>query len=179
MSHGAALPHLRLADLDRSQMILVRARHGVRIEEDQADPICALFFLVSPDDDPGRHLRILAQLASRIDQEGFMPEWLSAETEQKMKEALIHDDRMFVLKLAEGLPGGDLIGLPLKELSLPGGTLVAMIRRSGKLIIPSGGTSLAVGDRLTVIGRPEGISALRNTYEETGGDDEVNSNAAN
>ena len=108
-----------------------------------------------------------------------MPEWLSAETEQKMKEALIHDDRMFVLKLAEGLPGDDLIGLPLKELSLPGGTLVAMIRRSGKLIIPSGGTSLAVGDRLTVIGRPEGISVLRNTYEETGGDDEVNSNAAN
>ena len=179
VSHGAALPHLRLADLDRSQMILVRARHGVRIEKDQADPICALFFLVSPDDDPGRHLRILAQLASRIDQEGFMPEWLSAETEQKMKEALIHDDRMFVLKLTEGLPGGDLIGLLLKELSLPGGTLVAMIRRSGKLIIPSGGTSLAVGDRLTVIGRPEGISVLRNTYEEAGGDDEVNSNAAN
>jgi len=178
VSHGAALPHLRLEDLDRSQMILVRARHGVHIEDDQLDPICALFFLISPDDDPGRHLRILAQLASRIDQDGFMPEWLSAETEEKMKEALIHDDRMFVLKLAEGLPGADLIGLPLKELSLPEGTLVAMIRRSGNLIIPSGGTSLAVGDRLTVIGRPEGIIALRDRYEETREGNEVNSKAA-
>ena len=178
VSHGAALPHLRLEDLDRSQMILVRARHGVHIEDDQLDPICALFFLISPDDDPGRHLRILAQLASRIDQDGFMPEWLSAETEEKMKEALIHDDRMFVLKLTEGLLGADLIGLPLKELSLPEGTLVAMIRRSGNLIIPSGGTSLAVGDRLTVIGRPEGIIALRDRYEETREGNEVNSKAA-
>lgn len=178
VSHGAALPHLRLEDLDRSQMILVRARHGVHIEDDQLDPICALFFLISPDDDPGRHLRILAQLASRIDQDGFMPEWLSAETEEKMKEALIHDDRMFVLKLTEGLLGADLIGLPLKELGLPEGTLVAMIRRSGNLIIPSGGTSLAVGDRLTVIGRPEGIIALRDRYEETREGNEVNSKAA-
>lgn len=174
VSHGAALPHLRLEDLDRSQIILVRSRHGVQIEEDQADPIYALFFLISPDDDPGRHLRILAQLASRIDQDGFMPEWLSAETEEKMKEALIHDDRMFVLKLAEELPGADLIGSPLSELSLPEGTLVAMIRRSGSLIIPSGGTSLAVGDRLTVIGRPEGIVALRQKYEDTSEGDEIN-----
>ena len=174
VSHGAALPHLRLEDLDRSQIILVRSRHGVQIEEDQADPIYALFFLISPDDDPGRHLRILAQLASRIDQDGFMPEWLSAETEEKMKEALIHDDRMFVLKLAEELPGADLIGSPLSELSLPEGTLVAMIRRSGSLIIPSGGTSLTVGDRLTVIGRPEGIVALRQKYEDTSEGDEIN-----
>tara|TARA_B100001123_G_scaffold61427_1_gene66983 strand:- start:1427 stop:3568 length:2142 start_codon:yes stop_codon:yes gene_type:complete len=179
VSHGAALPHLRLEDLDRSQIILVRSRHGVQIEEDQADPIYALFFLISPDDDPGRHLRILAQLASRIDQDGFMPEWLSAETEEKMKEALIHDDRMFVFKLAEELPGADLIGSPLSELSLPEGTLVAMIRRSGSLIIPSGGTSLAVGDRLTVIGRPEGIVALRQKYEDTSEGDEINQSAVN
>ena len=179
MSHGAALPHLRLEDLDRSQIILVRSRHGVQIEEDQADPIYALFFLISPDDDPGRHLRILAQLASRIDQDGFMPEWLSAETEEKMKEALIHDDRMFVFKLAEELPGADLIGSPLSELSLPEGTLVAMIRRSGSLIIPSGGTSLTVGDRLTVIGRPEGIDALRQKYEDTSEGDEINQSAVN
>ena len=108
-----------------------------------------------------------------------MPEWLSAETEEKMKEALIHDDRMFVFKLAEELPGADLIGSPLSELSLPEGTLVAMIRRSGSLIIPSGGTSLAVGDRLTVIGRPEGIVALRQKYEDTSEGDEINQSAVN
>ena len=60
--------------------------------------------------------------------------------------------------------GSALIGLPLREVSLPDGTLIAMIRRDDELVIPKGDTTLLAGDRLTVIGRPEGISALRDRY---------------
>lgn len=164
VSRGAALPHLRLEELDRSHVVLVRARQGVRIEGSHVDPIHALFFLVSPEADPGQHLRILAQLASRIDEEGFMAEWLGADTEQQLKEALFRNDRMLALTLESGRPGWSLVGRRLSELSLPEGTLIAMIRRAGELIIPSGTTELVPGDRLTLIGRPEGIATLREVY---------------
>ena len=59
-------------------MVLVRARMGVHPDGSRTERIYALFFLVSPEADPGRHLRILAQLASRIDQEDFMVAWLEA-----------------------------------------------------------------------------------------------------
>ena len=166
VSRGAALPHLRLKDIDRPHMMLVRARAGVGLDDGATGPICALFFLVSPEADPGLHLRILAQLATRIDEKDFMSGWLSANTEQKLKEALIRDERMLALKLFEGGAASGLIGLRLREVALPQGTLIAMIRRAGELVIPSGATSLADGDRLTVIGRTEGISELRQRYRE-------------
>ena len=74
---------------------------------------------------------------------------------------------MLVVKLLAGGPASDLVGRRLREVTLPDGTLIAMVRRAGDLIIPSGSTSLEEGDRLTVIGRAEGISQLRHTYHET------------
>jgi APA family basic amino acid/polyamine antiporter len=166
VSHGAALPHLRLEEVESSHLALVRARHGVVFEGEGAESIHALFFLVSPEADPGRHLRTLAQLASRIDQEGFLSEWLSADSEQKLKEMLIRDERLLALRLRADGPSSRLIGLRLSDLSLPEGTLVAMIKRAGELIIPGGATTLREGDRLTFIGRPEGIAELRAAYGE-------------
>ena len=59
-----------------------------------------------------------------------------------------------------------LIGLRLREISLPDGTLIAMIRRGDDVVIPRGGTTLEGGDRITVIGKPDGISALRRHHGE-------------
>ena len=43
----------------------------------------------------------------------------------------------------------------------------SMIRRGDESVIPSGDTTLLDGDRLRVIGRAEGISALRERYGRT------------
>ena len=167
VAHGAALPHMRSHLLDRSYVALARVSDGIRFGDapeerpGEAEPIRAVFFLVSPKDDPGRHLRILAQIARRVDHGSFMPEWLAADTDEQLKEALIRDERIMVMTLESGKRGAELIGLRLRELTLPGGTLIAMILRGGELVIPKGETTLLDGDRLTVIGRPGGISALR------------------
>jgi amino acid transporter/mannitol/fructose-specific phosphotransferase system IIA component (Ntr-type) len=171
-SHGAALPHLRFAELDRAYMALARVPHGVRIETDDDaalhrdpdEPIQAVFFLVSPEDDPGRHLRILAQLAKRVDHDRFMPDWLQAGSAEELKETLFRDERVFALRLGPERPGAELIGMTLRELTLPEGTLVAMIRRADEVIVPRGDTELMEGDRLTAIGAPEGIAELRERY---------------
>ena len=171
VSHGAALPHMRSSLLESAHILLARVREGVRIEsgtdgvEDASDEaIRAVFFLVSPESDPGQHLRILAQIARRVDQDSFMPEWLRAESDEQLKEALFRNERIFIMVLGDDHPGSALIGLQLREVSLPDGTLIAMIRREDGLVIPRGDTTLLDGDRLTVIGRPEGVSALHDRY---------------
>ncbi|MCH7531122.1 MAG: amino acid permease [Gemmatimonadetes bacterium] len=171
VSHGAALPHMRSELLDRSYILLARVREGVRFESEPGgveraseEAIRAVFFLASPEADPGQHLRILAHIARCVDQDSFMPEWLGAESDEQLKEALFRNERIFVMMLGHDRAGSALIGLHLHEVSLPDGTLIAMIRRGDELVIPRGDTALLDGDRLTVIGRPEGITALRERY---------------
>lgn len=94
-----------------------------------------------------------------------MPEWLAAESDEQVREALFRNERILVMTLTSGRANSDLIGLKLKEISLPDGTLIATIRREGDVVIPKGDTELFDGDRLTVIGRADGISTLRERYD--------------
>lgn len=172
VAHGAALLHTRIAGLEHSEMVLARCSGGVRADVDDPDiarqaeavPIHAVFFLVSGEQDPGQHLRILAQLAGRIEDESFMPEWLRDRDEQELKETLLRDDRFLSLEVEGGAPTESLIGKSLGELELPSGCLVALIRRYGDMIVPRGRTVLREGDRLTVIGSPVGLRQLEERY---------------
>jgi amino acid transporter/mannitol/fructose-specific phosphotransferase system IIA component (Ntr-type) len=172
VSHGAALLHTRLPDLDTSEMVLVRCRGGVKVDMDDEEmvrraaesPIRAIFFLVSGETDPGRHLRILAQLAGRVEDEEFIAEWLASQDEQELKETLLRDDRFLSLKLISGSKAEPLIGKALRELELPPGCLIALIRRYGETIVPRGRTVLREGDRLTIIGEPAGLRQLTLQY---------------
>jgi mannitol/fructose-specific phosphotransferase system IIA component (Ntr-type) len=176
VTHGVALPHLRLAGLEHPEMVLVRARAGVDVPvEDEAltlhhpdgnHRVYALFFLVSPEDDPARHLRLLAQLAERVDADSFHEEWRKARDEQRLKEVLLRDERFLSLSIGREGPTARLDGLTLRELHLPEGSLVAVVRRrGGEILVPSGGTRLAEGDRVTIIGTPERIRELAARYE--------------
>ncbi len=172
VSHGAALLHTRLPDFDRSELVLVRCRGGLQVDMDDdemvrqaaAVPIRAVFFLVSGEADPGRHLRILAHLAGRAESDDFVSEWQACRDEQELKETLLRDDRFLSLTLEVGTPGEALIGKALRELTMPPGSLVALIRRYGSTIVPRGQTVLREGDRLTIIGEPEGLNQLEERY---------------
>lgn len=174
VAHGAALLHTRLPDLDTSEMVLVRCRGGVKVDVDDEEmvrqaaevPIRAIFFLVSGEADPGRHLRILAQLAGRVEDEEFITEWLAGGDELELKETLLRDDRFLSLKLHSGCKAEPLVGKALRELELPPGCLIALIRRYGETIVPRGRTVLREGDRLTIIGEPAGLRQLTQQYGE-------------
>jgi amino acid transporter/mannitol/fructose-specific phosphotransferase system IIA component (Ntr-type) len=169
VSRGAALFHLRFPDMKASELVLVRCRLPVQVGSAAGEmarqaaeaPIHALFFLVSGEGDAGRHLRILAQLAGRIEDDNFMQEWLEDRDEQELKETLLRDDRFMSLELAPGARTEVLIGHALNELRLPEGTLVALIRRYGEILVPGGRTVLREGDRLTVIGSPSALRELQ------------------
>jgi amino acid transporter/mannitol/fructose-specific phosphotransferase system IIA component (Ntr-type) len=178
VSHGAALPHMRSDVIERSHMLLARVPGGVQFETGPAaaasaekGPVRAVFFLISSESDPGLHLRILAQIARRVDQPDFMPEWLGAESAEELKETVFRNERIFVMTLGQGRGNANLIGSRLRDVTLPEGTLIAMLRRDDELVFPRGDTGLLEGDRLTMIGQSDGISALRTRYGVAKGED--------
>jgi basic amino acid/polyamine antiporter, APA family len=170
VTHGIALPHFRLQGITQAEMVLVRALNCVHIkfnnpitgkQDDEAD-VKAIFFLVSPEDDPTQHLRILAQIAGKVEDDNFFEEWTRAENDQQLKEALLHDERLLTLDIAKHSSTSFFINKSLKELNIPKGCLVAFIRRSGETIIPDGNTKFKDGDYITVIGNPKNLEELKN-----------------
>jgi basic amino acid/polyamine antiporter, APA family len=168
---GVALPHLRFPDLEAPLLVLARC-DGIQIPVGDVfghlatfDDTYAIFFLVSPEEDPGQHLRILAQLASRVDQDGFIDEWRSARGEQQLKEILLRDDRYLSILIARGLPSRDLIDRPVRNIDLPEECLIAILRRGEENYVPQGNSVLREGDQLTILGSKQALDELRARYE--------------
>jgi len=170
--HGVALPHFRSKYIKHTEMVLVRSKKGVQIKcenpimssDMDLHTVFALFFLVSPDDNPTQHLRILAQIAGRVEDDSFSEEWSEAKSEQDLKEALLHDDKFVSIKIRDGLKSEVFINSMLREMYTPVGCLVAMLQRKGRTIIPNGNTVFEKGDRLTVIGDKKGLNEFKKRY---------------
>ena len=168
VTHGVALPHFRTEMVDQSELVLVRSKHAILVPGD--DPLTdevesdkevhTLFFLVSPEANPGQHLRILAQIAGRVDEESFESDWHGAEGEQALKEVLLRNDRSMTVNISDQM-ASDWQEVQLKDLRLPGSCLIALVQRDGEVVFPHGSTIFHAGDRVTVIGEPEDIAALR------------------
>ena len=171
VTHGVALPHFRIPGLVRPELVLVRSKSGTHVvsndpllDEEEEHDVHAFFFLVSAEENPGQHLRLLAQVAGRVDDPGFMELWLEAKDEQELKEVLLRDERFLSITVSEQSSTKEFIGRPLREIDIPDDCLVAMIRRRGDILVPRGNTVLEPGDRLTIIGEPDGLESIRKAY---------------
>ena len=166
------MPHLRLAQLEKAQMLIARCASGVEMAGsgvseqaiEAASPIQVVVYLVSPEGNPGEHLRTLARIASRVDDDGFLDEWLAARDEQDLKEALVFDERLCSLTIHDEGPTAPLVGMALSKAPLHDGTLVALVSRRSGVIVPTGSTVLEEGDRLTILGEPAALERIRDRF---------------
>jgi APA family basic amino acid/polyamine antiporter len=164
---GVALPHMHLPGIARPEMVIARAKTGIQIDvvdvmgDELQQETYAIFLLVSPEGTPGLHLRMLAELANRIEQEDFLDRWHEARDSAQLKRFLIDDGHYMSMSLSQDNGTRDFIDNAIKDLSLPEGSLVAMIRRGSQRIVPSGSTVLLESDQLIVIGEPQVLVELR------------------
>ncbi len=165
---GVALPHLRLEGLSRSHLVLVRCASGIDLQIGSAlqagqdtQRVYALFFMASPDSDPAQHLRLLANLAGAVEQDGFMQAWLSSEGPTDLKAVLLRSDHSLTLSIDPDSPAGAWAERTIASLRLPDGILVALVYRGGHRIIPTVRTVMTHGDRVILIGEQDDISTLR------------------
>lgn len=174
VTHGVALPHFTTPTIDQPEMVLVRMEKKIQVEGlagtagdvDEQQDVHAIFFLVSPDGNPGQHLRILAQIATRVDEDDFSRDWAAAADEKELKQILFRGEYFHLLELKAGTKTEHLIGRSLQEAQFPHGILIAVIWRDGKNIVPQGDTQMLEGDFLTIIGNPEDLVRLRKEYDD-------------
>jgi mannitol/fructose-specific phosphotransferase system IIA component (Ntr-type) len=168
VSAGIALPHLRLSEITTPRTILARAFHGVTIDVGDAigethteGRVQAIFFVVSPEADPAQHLRILAKLAERAEEDDFMDQWLAARGGHRLNEILLRDERHIALRLEKGEDGSRLIGRMLRDVRLPGSCTIASVWRNDDALDLSAPIALHAGDFVLIVGGAEGIIRTR------------------
>ena len=173
VTHGIAIPHIRIQGMLQPEMILVRGKKGIKInfvnpitDKEENETVHAIFFLVSPEQNPTQHLRLLAQIAGRVEEESFYDDWMAAQSEAEIRLALLHDERWITLKLSSKNATAEMINKAIKEVKLPENALIAVIRRAGRSIIPKGNVVLKEGDILTIIGDPAAMRELEEKYSE-------------
>jgi hypothetical protein len=171
LERNAALPNVRLHQVDHVELVIVRSFEGVFVplqgsEAPTAEkvPMHAFFFLISPEENPTQHLRVLAQLTQHVDYDDFLHDWLHANSEQELKEILLHSDRLLTLWLEPDTGTQDMIGKTVYELAMPDGSLIALVRRGDEVIVPHSRLTLQEADRLTIIGDPSQIESLYDRY---------------
>lgn len=172
VTHGIALPHFRASGIERSVMVLVRAKAGISIsfqnalsgDQEETQRVHSLFFLVSPEHDPALHLRILARIAGRVDEDSFAHEWARAEGEQAMKNSLLHADHYLSLPIRAEGKSSAWVGATLAKIIIPKDCLVAIVRRGDSTFTPNGDTIFAAGDLLTIIGETGGLKEISEQY---------------
>jgi amino acid transporter/mannitol/fructose-specific phosphotransferase system IIA component (Ntr-type) len=173
ISTGVALNHARIPGDISPEMVLVRIKKGMdtenlghlKAEKSGSETLHAILYLVSSENDTGQHLRMLAQIAEKVGFTNFMERWLSAEDEGELREILLRDERFIRLVLSEDNGTEQYIGKMIKDLKLPGQSLITIIYRNGDIKIPHGVTVLQSGDELSIIGNKEDIDSLKKLME--------------
>jgi mannitol/fructose-specific phosphotransferase system IIA component (Ntr-type) len=178
VARGVALPHFRTEGIEHTLLAIVRAPRGVKIDVPHplqpksfdSQLVQAVFFLVSPEDNPALHLRVLAQIAGLVEHQGFAEIWQRTSNEHDIKELLLRNENCLSLDLTGAGPTAQLIGRNLAQINLPAGSLVALLRRGNEMMVPRANTRLQENDRVTIIGEIEAIRQLRRDYppDQTG-----------
>ena len=167
VSGSVALPHLRVDGLKGPRLIIARVRKGLTITmgsaigKERLNTVHTIFFLISPEDDPALHLRLLAKLAGCVEEDTFEVLWIEATDAASLREILLRNDRYLSFEIQRHGTAHDWIDTPVRSLDLPDGCLVAMVLRGEETIVPRGSTVLQHDDAITLIGEPDCIRTLR------------------
>lgn len=163
------IAHAPIEGMERSRLVLVRAPKTIQVPGQRRGSrrrVFGMAVLVGPDSDLSRHLRVLAHFGRHVDDVDFEGAWFEARTDTQVKEVLLRDDRFHHLRVTADGPCSALVGRPLKDAQLPRGVIIALLQRSdGSVFVPGAMDEVRVGDRLTAIGDPDAMRAIRAQFD--------------
>ena len=92
LSPSLAVPHVVVPGEERFNLLMARARRGVRFSAD-APEVKTLFLLAGTRDERNFHLRALAAIAQIVQEKGFEQRWLAARNEQGLRDVVLLSSR--------------------------------------------------------------------------------------
>lgn len=75
---GIAIPHGKMAELEKIIVLFARSRRGVEFAAVDGQPVHLFFLLLAPENSAGIHLKTLAQISRMLKNQGFCDKLLEA-----------------------------------------------------------------------------------------------------
>ncbi len=75
---GIAIPHGKMAELEKIIVLFARSRKGVEFASVDGQPVHLFFLLLAPENSAGIHLKILAQISRMLKKREFCEKLLNA-----------------------------------------------------------------------------------------------------
>jgi len=93
IGQGVAVPHTRHPTLNRLIGTVAISRTGVDFAALDGEPVDVFFLLVSPQNQPGDHLRALENISRHLKDERFVSRLRTARSREAILEVLMDADR--------------------------------------------------------------------------------------
>lgn len=168
ISRGVLINHVRIERDNPTQLVLVRLPDtDLTINEDNKrnykkfEEIHAIIFMVSSENNSGQHLRTLSHIAEIVDDPEFTKRWKNAGDKTELREILLRDERFINVRVSKDNKTDFMIDQRMKDIELPGESLVAIIKRDSELTIPHGNTVIKENDILSIVGEKDDINKIK------------------
>lgn len=92
VGEGIAIPHGKLAGLNRIVVGFGRSRKGINFDAIDGKPVHLLFVLLAPEDSPGTHLKALARISRLLKDLPFRKRLLDAGDAAELYEVIRRED---------------------------------------------------------------------------------------
>jgi len=89
---GLAIPHIIIEGQDKFDVLLVRAKSGIRFSQ-APEPVKVMFILAGSKDQRNYHLRALMAIAQIVQEKRFEEEWLAARGAEGLRNLILLSTR--------------------------------------------------------------------------------------
>ncbi|ENM5775431.1 PTS sugar transporter subunit IIA [Vibrio mimicus] len=86
---GVAIPHAKSAAVTQPAVAIGVSKKGINYGAEDGLPSKLFFMIASPDGGDDHHIEVLAELSSKLIEEGFIDSFLNAETSEQALEILL------------------------------------------------------------------------------------------
>ena len=91
LAHGIAAPHLHSTALSKPVCLIVKLQAEIDLKTYDGYPIRLLFVLISPENEPEMHLRLLAEIAKIASNEDVVKNLMETHSKEKFVEIIRND----------------------------------------------------------------------------------------
>lgn len=159
-AHVAVAPAL-LHGIEQPEMVLVRGK--IHIEDKEYN---GLIVLVDDEASPDRLMELLSRLNAVIRHTDFPEAWQKAEDEEELKSAFLGKGvQALTISIDGSGPAASLEGSTVRNVDLPEGSILALIQREGRLLVPHSDTQLQKGDEITLVAESNVIPQLNQRFK--------------
>ncbi|HIF9135283.1 TPA: PTS fructose transporter subunit IIABC [Photobacterium damselae] len=93
---GVALPHAKSAAVASPAVAIGMSRQGIEYGAEDGLPSKLFFMIASPDGGANHHIEVLAELSSKLIEDGFIDAFLAAKTPEEALNLLLADKKELV-----------------------------------------------------------------------------------